>query len=116
MTATISRKTYSPWATFAVCGIASYISTLDMSIVNVAFFEIHKSFPQDSAATISWVVTAYSILFGSLLIVSGRLADQIGRKKVFLVGEPAAYSMAVRNAESKLRVTHLREKIAAGSA
>ena len=36
-----------------------------------------------------------------------------GRKKVFLVGEPAAYSMAVRNAESKLRCTHLREKILA---
>ena len=76
----------NPWATFAVCAIASYISTLDMSIVNVAFFEIHKSFPKDSAATISWVVTAYSILFGSLLIVSGRMADQIGRKKFFLVG------------------------------
>ena len=76
----------NPWATFAVCGIASYISTLDMSIVNVAFFEIHRSFPQDSAATISWVVTAYSILFGSLLIVSGRMADQIGRKRFFLTG------------------------------
>ena len=36
-----------------------------------------------------------------------------GRKKVFLVGEPAAYAMAVRNSESKQRVTHLREKIAA---
>jgi exodeoxyribonuclease V alpha subunit len=34
-----------------------------------------------------------------------------GRKKVFLVGEPAAYAMAVRNAESKLRITHLREKV-----
>ena len=34
-----------------------------------------------------------------------------GRKKVFLVGEPAAYAMAVRNSESKQRVTHLREKI-----
>ena len=34
-----------------------------------------------------------------------------GRKKVFIVGEPAAYSMAVRNAEAKLRCTHLREKI-----
>jgi exodeoxyribonuclease V alpha subunit len=36
-----------------------------------------------------------------------------GRKKVVLIGEPAAYAMAVRNAESKQRVTHLREKIAA---
>jgi exodeoxyribonuclease V alpha subunit len=36
-----------------------------------------------------------------------------GKKKVFLVGEPAAYAMAVRNSESKMRVTHLRERIAA---
>jgi exodeoxyribonuclease V alpha subunit len=34
-----------------------------------------------------------------------------GRKKVFIVGEPAAYGMAVRNAEAKLRCTHLRQKI-----
>jgi exodeoxyribonuclease V alpha subunit len=34
-----------------------------------------------------------------------------GKKKVFLVGEPAAYAMAVRNNESKLRCTHLREKL-----
>lgn len=81
-----SQKARSPWATFTVCAIASYISTLDMSIVNVAFFEIHKSFPDDSASTISWVVTAYSILFGSLLVVSGRLADKAGRKKFFLIG------------------------------
>jgi exodeoxyribonuclease V alpha subunit len=36
-----------------------------------------------------------------------------GRKKVFIVGEPAAYAMAVRNAESKSRYTHLREKLLA---
>ena len=34
-----------------------------------------------------------------------------GKKKVFIVGEPAAYAMAVRNSESKLRVTHLQQKI-----
>lgn len=79
-------RSVNPWATFTVCAIASYISTLDMSIVNVAFFEIGKSFPETPRATISWVVTAYSILFGSLLVVSGRLADQIGRKKFFLAG------------------------------
>ncbi|MFM8626621.1 MAG: MFS transporter [Actinomycetota bacterium] len=75
-----------PWATFTVCAIASYISTLDMSIVNVAFYEIGLDFPGESKAAISWVVTAYSILFGSLLVVSGRLADQFGRKRMFTVG------------------------------
>ena len=36
-----------------------------------------------------------------------------GKKKVFIVGEPAAYAMAVRNSEAKTRITHLREKVAA---
>ena len=39
-----------------------------------------------------------------------------GKKKVFLVGDPAAYAMAVRNSEAKQRVTHLREKIAGTAA
>ena len=84
--ASTDTQARNPWPTFVVCAIASYISTLDLSIVNVAFFEIGKSFPQDPRSTISWVVTAYSILFGSLLVVSGRLADQIGRKKFFITG------------------------------
>ena len=86
VTETPTRKTFSPWATFTVCAIASYISALDLSIVNVAFFEIQESFPKDPASTIAWVVTAYSILFGSLLVVSGRLADQVGRKRFFITG------------------------------
>ena len=76
----------SPWPTFAVTAIATYITTLDLSVVNVAFAEIASSFPTASRGHVSWVVTAYSILFGSLLVVSGRVADRIGRKRVFLVG------------------------------
>jgi EmrB/QacA subfamily drug resistance transporter len=76
----------SPWPTFVVTAIAAYISTLDLSIVNVAFAEIAADFPEVSRGTISWVVTAYSILFGSLLVVSGRLADRVGRKRLFQLG------------------------------
>lgn len=76
----------SPWPTFAVAAIATYITTLDLSVVNVAFAEIASSFPTASRGGVSWVVTAYSILFGSLLVVAGRVADRIGRKRVFLVG------------------------------
>ncbi len=86
ITETPTRKAFSPWATFTVCAIASYISALDLSIVNVAFFEIQQSFSTEPASTIAWVVTAYSILFGSLLVVSGRLADQVGRKRFFMIG------------------------------
>lgn len=83
---TPDKTGFNPWPTFAVCAIASYISTLDMSIVNVAFAEIAKSFPGVSRSTISWVVTSYSILYGSLLVVSGRLADRVGRKRLFQFG------------------------------
>jgi EmrB/QacA subfamily drug resistance transporter len=76
----------TPWLTFAVCSVATYITTLDLSIVNVAFAEIASSFPSVSRAGVSWVVTAYSILFGSLLVVAGRLADRAGRRRVFLAG------------------------------
>lgn len=86
MTLTQPAAVRSPWATFAVAAIATYISTLDMSIVNVAFYEIGVDFPDASKSTISWVVTAYSIMFGSLLVVSGRLADQFGRKRMLLGG------------------------------
>ena len=75
-----------PWATFAVCAVSSYLATLDMSIVNVAFPEIARSFPDVSRGSISWVVTAYSILFGSLLVVSGRMADRVGRKRMLQAG------------------------------
>ena len=44
-----------------------------------------------------------------------RTAVTRGRRKVYIVGEPAAYAMAVRNGESKLRITHLREKLAAAA-
>lgn len=76
----------SPWPTFAVCAATSYVATLDMSIVNVAFPEIARSFPSASRGTISWVVTAYSITFGSLLVASGRCADQVGRRRMLQIG------------------------------
>ncbi len=80
------KRSANPWLTFWLCGTATFIGTLDFSVVNVAFIEIERAFPGVSRATISWTVTAYSIFYGSLLIVSGRTADRIGRKQVFSAG------------------------------
>jgi len=71
---------------------------------------IHKS--QGS----EYPVVVIPLLKGHFMMLQRNLvytAITRGRKKVFIVGEPAAYGMAVRNAESKLRCTHLREKILA---
>lgn len=75
----------SPWPVFTLCALGAYITTLDLSIVNVAFPEILADFGV-SRADASWIVTAYNICFAGLLIVSGKVADQLGRRRVFLAG------------------------------
>jgi EmrB/QacA subfamily drug resistance transporter len=73
------------WITFVVCAGAAFITTLDLSIVNVAFPEIVREFGA-TRADVSWIVTVYNIFFGSFLVVAGKVADQVGRKRVFLSG------------------------------
>ncbi len=75
----------SPWVTFTVCALALYLTTLDLSIVNVAFPDILAEF-EISRADASWIVTIYNIFYGSLLVVTGKAADQLGRRRMFLAG------------------------------
>ena len=71
---------------------------------------IHKSQGSEYPVVIVPLLKAHFMMLQRNLLYT---AITRGKKKVFIVGEPAAYAMAVRNSESKLRVTHLREKIAA---
>ena len=71
---------------------------------------IHKSQGSEYPIVIVPLLKAHFVMLQRNLIYT---AITRGRKKVFIVGEPAAYGMAVRNAEAKLRCTHLREKILA---
>ncbi len=73
---------------------------------------IHKSQGSEYPIVIVPLLKAHFVMLQRNLIYT---AITRGRKKVFIVGEPAAYGMAVRNAESKLRCTHLQEKIRAGN-
>ena len=74
---------------------------------------IHKSQGSEYPVVIIPLLKAHFMMLQRNLLYT---AITRGRKKVFLVGEPAAYAMAVRNSESKLRCTHLREKITSASA
>jgi exodeoxyribonuclease V alpha subunit len=74
---------------------------------------IHKSQGSEYPVVIVPLLKAHFVMLQRNLIYT---AITRGRKKVFIVGEPAAYGMAVRNAEAKLRCTHLREKILAATA
>src|SRR5687768_11411823 len=75
-----------PWTVFALTVTGPFMVALDLSIVNVAFPSIEESFPDVSTAALSWVLTSYSVVFGALLLGSGRVADRSGRKRWFLRG------------------------------
>ncbi len=71
---------------FVVTALGTFMASLDLSIVNVAFPDIEASYRDASSASLSWIITAYSIVFGALLVVGGRTGDRLGRKRVFLAG------------------------------
>jgi EmrB/QacA subfamily drug resistance transporter len=72
--------------------VASFMMVLDFSIVNVALPSIQRELHL-SASAVDWVVTAYAIAFGGLLILGGRAADLLGRRRMFVVGL-VAFSLA----------------------
>src|SRR4051794_27210246 len=59
---------------------------LDATIVNLAFPSIERSFSDVSRSTLSWVLTAYFVVFAALLVPAGRLADLRGRRRLFAAG------------------------------
>jgi len=59
---------------------------LDLTIVNIAFPDVERTFAETSRAGLSWVLNAYNIVFAALLVPAGRLADVVGRRRVFLAG------------------------------
>jgi EmrB/QacA subfamily drug resistance transporter len=73
------------WFALAVLVAAQFMVVLDVAIVNVALPTIRTDlrFSQES---LQWVITAYSILFGGVLLLGGRMADLLGRRRVFMLG------------------------------
>ncbi|MCC5480897.1 MFS transporter [Streptomyces barringtoniae] len=65
--------------------VTAFMVVLDFSIVNVALSSIQREL-HVSAASVQWVVTAYAIAFGGLLILGGRAGDLYGRRRLFLAG------------------------------
>lgn len=71
---------------FVVTSLGAFMGSLDLSIVNIAFPALERSFSHDSTAALAWVITAYSITFGSLLVIAGRTSDRLGSRRVFNFG------------------------------
>ncbi len=73
------------WLTLGVIGIAQLMVVLDLTVMNIALPSAQRAL-HFTTADRQWVVTAYSLAFGSLLLVGGKLGDLIGRRTTFLVG------------------------------
>jgi EmrB/QacA subfamily drug resistance transporter len=73
------------WSALALIVTAQFMVILDVAIVNVALPSI-KADLDFSATNLQWVISAYAILFGGVLLLGGRLADLLGRRRLFVAG------------------------------
>jgi MFS family permease len=73
------------WLVLAVCASSLFLVGLDTTIVNIALPAVGEGLSIGTRG-LEWVVDAYVIVFASLLITSGALADRFGRRRVFMVG------------------------------
>jgi EmrB/QacA subfamily drug resistance transporter len=85
MTATANSDSKRRWLILALIALAQLMVVLDATIVNIALPSAQKAlgFSNDSR---QWIVTAYALSFGSLLLLGGRVGDLFGRKRVFIIG------------------------------
>ena len=73
------------WRAFAVLAVAFFMTIVDLTIVNVALPTIGRDL-HFSESNLQWVVTAYGITFGGFLLLGGRAADLLGRRRILMLG------------------------------
>jgi EmrB/QacA subfamily drug resistance transporter len=65
---------------------ATFLAFLDATITNLAIPSLHKTFPAASLANLSWVISLYMVFFAAILTPGGRLADAVGRRRLYGIG------------------------------
>ena len=73
------------WRAFAVLAVSFFMTVVDLTIVNVALPTIGRDL-HFSESNLQWVVTAYGITFGGFLLLGGRAADLLGRRRILMLG------------------------------
>src|SRR5215212_832111 len=79
-----SQTARNPWVVLASTSLAVFAVFLDTTILFVAFPSIRVAFSSTAPSSLSWILNAYTIVFAALLIPAGRLADRVGRRRMFL--------------------------------
>src|SRR4051794_6170550 len=82
---TMQTASRARWAAVVLACVAQFMVILDVSVVNVALPSIRESL-HFSGAGLQWVVNAYAIAFAGFLLLGGRMADLLGRRRVFIGG------------------------------
>jgi NTE family protein len=82
----MDRDSAYPRRALAIAASGVFVAFLDTTIVNIAFPSIRASFPGSSVAALSWVLTGYNVVFAAFLVPAGRLADVLGRRRMFVIG------------------------------
>jgi EmrB/QacA subfamily drug resistance transporter len=80
------RHKASPWPVFWVASVAAFLVSLDSTMLYSAFGALRAGFPGATAADMSWVLNAYTVVYAAMLIPAGGLSDAHGRKRVFMLG------------------------------
>ncbi len=75
-----------PWRAFMVLAVPIFLTVLDLFIVNVALPAVAVDFPTATLSELSWVLTAYAIVFAAALVPAGRLGDLYGRRRLYVGG------------------------------
>jgi MFS family permease len=84
-TSLASARDRRRWLILGVIGLAQVMVIMSLTVMNIALLSAQRALHL-STADRQWVITAYSLAFGSLLLLGGRLADLLGRKVTFLTG------------------------------
>jgi NTE family protein len=66
--------------------LSALVVSINLSVMSVAFDALGTSFPNAKLSTLGWVLSVYTIVFGAFLVPAGRLADHLGRRRIFLAG------------------------------
>lgn len=82
----VSIEITLPWNVFWIASMAVFLVSIDTTVLYAAFTKILQSFPDATASSVSWVLNSYTIVYATMLIPSGGIADKFGRKKIFMIG------------------------------
>lgn len=75
-----------PYRVLAISSVAIFLVSLDVSILNVAFRSIVEEYGADKRTLLTWCFSGYNIAYAAALLTSSRIADRVGRKRIFIAG------------------------------